>query len=530
MSVAELFTDQAPLLLAGDCAEALAGLAPNSVDAIVTDPPYGLGDEPPLEEVLRAWMSGERYVPRGGGFMGKTWDAFVPDVLDWRECFRVLKPGGHLLAFSGTRTLDLIGVGLRLAGFERRDCLAWLFGSGFPKNHDVAKAIDAVVGAEGEWRQEEHFIRPGVRRRREADGARIAQTFHASDENPDGLRHVYDPASDEAKAWRGWGTAMKPAFEPIIVARKPLEGTVARNVLAHGTGALNIDACRIAGPKGDGNWAGRDLGDGAWFIADQRDEEPGEAHEAGRWPANVILDEDAAAMLDAQTGTLTSGTLGPVETPKQNEVYGRFGYANRGTYEANSGGASRFFYVAKVSPAERNAGLGLGLCTCETIDGWETEGHAAAHRGDTGRSHPTDTDASGIPANDGCEWSTSSSGKPSTAPSPRGSRSTTSTATNSTTESTTSNSSTTSRTDGSTPPSTAFETMESGSITAPSATSGSPRTSITSTSPNRDGSATGDVGPATSERSSSASSSSERLGCSNCGGVIEGARRNAHPT
>lgn len=179
-------------LIHGDCAEALREMDDASVHAVVCDPPYGLSREPDAAEVLRHWLAGDDYDHRGGGFMGKSWDSFVPGPAVWAECLRVLRPGGHLLAFAGTRTADLMGMAVRLAGFEVRDSIAWLYGQGFPKSHDVAKGIDDHLGVEGTWRQEDHPGRPGARVREEPEGARIGQTFHDSEDNPEGLRHIYE--------------------------------------------------------------------------------------------------------------------------------------------------------------------------------------------------------------------------------------------------------------------------------------------------------------------------------------------------
>src|SRR5690606_32907584 len=292
-------------LYEGDCLDVMRQLPDNSVDAVVTDPPYGLSREPDIEEVLRHWLAGDDYKHRGGGFMGKTWDSFVPGPAVWREVFRVVKPGGHILCFAGTRTVDLMGISLRLGGFEIRDCLQWLYGSGFPKSLDVSKAIDKMAG------------------------------------------------TAEARRWHGWGTALKPAVEPITRARKPLsEPNVAANVLRWGTGGLNIDGCRIgenAGwcyPHGRGGkgWGGRESLSRNLTV-------PISANK-GRWPANVLLDEEAAAMLDEQSGYSKSS-----DRPRHNNEFksvakGRdlphttYGYADEG-------GASRFFYVAKASRSER---------------------------------------------------------------------------------------------------------------------------------------------------------------------------------
>src|SRR5690606_29866041 len=191
-------------LYEGDCLDVMRQLPENSVDAVVTDPPYGLSREPDIEEVLRHWLAGDDYEHRGGGFMGKTWDSFVPGPAVWREVFRVLKPGGHILCFAGTRTVDLMGISLRLVGFEIRDCLQWLYGSGFPKSLDVSKAIDKKFGAE----------RVVI-----AEGKPVKRMIPGADQNKTGswikdngrifVPTVTAPATPEAKKWEGWGTALK---------------------------------------------------------------------------------------------------------------------------------------------------------------------------------------------------------------------------------------------------------------------------------------------------------------------------------
>ena len=220
----------------GDCLEVLRSLDDNSVDSVVTDPPYGLSNTKPAQvaDVLAAWVTGDtEAVPaKKGGFMGADWDSFVPPPAVWQECLRVLKPGGHMAVFSGARTQDLMGLSVRLAGFEIRDTLGWIYGSGFPKSLDVSKAIDKAAGAEREVLSE----RPAYR---------IGGNGILNGHSDGATAKVTAPATDAAKQWDGWGTALKPAIEPIILARKPLDGTVANNVLAHGVGGLNIDACRV---------------------------------------------------------------------------------------------------------------------------------------------------------------------------------------------------------------------------------------------------------------------------------------------
>jgi len=307
----------------GDCLDALALLPEASVDAVITDPPYELS------------------------FMGKGWDGtgIAFDPATWALCMRALKPGGHLLAFGGSRTWHRLACAVEDAGFELRDSIAWLYGSGFPKSLDVSKAIDKVAGVE-------FASKP-------ASGVGFMNT------SADGYNTTINQltrvgeSTDAARQWAGWGTALKPAFEPIVVARKPLIGTVAANVLAHGAGGLNIDACRIHAadvPAGRTRHGGGIVGNGSSYeLPDVRPESP-----AGRWPTNVVLDIDQADVLDAQSGTLKSGA-NPTRrgSDKFRDAYGEFAgqqecVAHRG---ADSGGASRFFpvfkYQAKAPARER---------------------------------------------------------------------------------------------------------------------------------------------------------------------------------
>jgi DNA modification methylase len=301
----------------GDCLEVLRTMPDNSVDAVVTDPPYGLSREPDIEEVLRHWLAGDDYKHRGGGFMGKEWDSFVPGPAVWREVCRVVKPGGHILCFAGTRTVDLMGISLRLGGFEIRDCLQWLYGSGFPKSLDVSGAIDKKLGAE----RKTVGLKPYTN-----DGSIRGNSY-----NKGGYERVQlpitAPATPEAQQWDGWGTALKPANEPIVLARKPLsEKTIAENVMKWGTGGLNIEGCRI--PTEDNLNGGRysdnkgEITCNVYSPAINKRSKSDYKQPTGRFPANVILDEEAGRMLDEQQE-----------------------------------GASRFFYCAKVSKKERNMGL-----------------------------------------------------------------------------------------------------------------------------------------------------------------------------
>jgi site-specific DNA-methyltransferase (adenine-specific) len=346
-------------ILKGNSLDLLPTLADNSIDAIVTDPPYGLGNPDPdyIIKAIQLWASGDRsHIPEGKGFMGKSWDSFVPPPAIWDECLRVLKPGGHLLAFAGTRTYDLMGISIRMAGFEIRDSIGWVYGSGFPKSLDVSKAIDKAAGAEREVIGTQKLGGNAAQTTKEKGGT------YASNTDSVGVEPIQvditAPSTPEAKQWQGWGTALKPALEPIVVARKPLIGTVAENVLTHGTGGLNIDASRIGSQGGNKRTEFDDIANNGVYGSGLGQSKPAQVVEGlGRWPANLILDEYTAELLDEQSGTI-KGMVG-----RKKEKGFRFNVAEGGEEQGfsggitDSGGASRFFYVAKASKRDRNEGL-----------------------------------------------------------------------------------------------------------------------------------------------------------------------------
>ena len=327
----------------GDCLDILRGMADSSVDSIVTDPPYGLS------------------------FMGKKWDYDVPDVAVWAECLRVLKPGGHLLAFAGTRTQHRMAVRIEDAGFEIRDMIAWVYGSGFPKSLDVSKAIDKAAGAERE------VVR--VKPRAETSGTMAG----SSDTRPWieksrelGYHEVAgkDPVTAAAAEWQGWGTALKPALEPITVARRPLDGTVAENVLQWGTGGLNVDGCRVEASDGYTKNAVTQGVNTARTSYDPRQvRRTFEPSQAGRWPANLIHDgsEDVVGLFPnakggnypAQRGTGQATGFGAgLPTPGGQRSMG------------DDGSAARFFYCAKASKRDRDEGLdGFALRVAGGMEG-----------------------------------------------------------------------------------------------------------------------------------------------------------------
>lgn len=412
-------------LFNGDSVEVLRQLPDNSVDSVVCDPPYGLSKEPDMAEVMRHWLAGDDYKHKGGGFMGKSWDSFVPGPAIWRECLRVLKPGGHLLAFFGSRTYDMGTLAIRLAGFEIRDQIMWIYGSGFPKSLDVSKAIDKQDASNSKREKQliftkfirdneisaafineitqtnmgshyttsasqpsiatrEHFekLRPFLKlevsvemekmvderseesmnmKNRDVIGSDTKARSTAGNSalpicgEGETVYKTWDitaPATDEAKQWEGWGTALKPAHEPICVARKPLAGTVAANVLAHGTGGVNIDGCRIEGrERTDYGLVNSRRTQGSTYStpSDSADFDSTK----GRWPANFV-------------------------------------------HDGLSEEWSRYFYCAKASKADRNYGLsGDDHAPADLVDRQEGSAGMDNPRAGAGRTsgsknpHPT---------------------------------------------------------------------------------------------------------------------------------------------
>ena len=314
----------------GDCLEVLKTIPDNSVDSVVTDPPYEIG------------------------FMGKNWDdsGIANNIELWQQVLRVLKPGGHLLAFSHSRTYHRMGVAIEDAGFEIRDQIMWIYGSGFPKSHNIGKAIDKIEGNERDvvGDNPNHRKTSGLLELGFQDG-KESSTITKGNSN-----------------WEGWGTALKPAHEPIVMARKPLsEKSIAENVLKHGTGGINIDGSRIDVSESEkvkteghirkGNVIGDErtsvaagqFGDGA-FVA-------GTDLTNGRFPANIIFDEEAGQLLDEQTGELKPAISRTSTKPKNPTSYSRGGNANPNQLYQDKGGASRFFYCPKTSKKDRNEGL-----------------------------------------------------------------------------------------------------------------------------------------------------------------------------
>ncbi|MBB3980138.1 DNA modification methylase [Rhizobium azooxidifex] len=367
-----------------DCRDVLRGIGDNTIDSVVTDPPYALVSIQKRFGKPGSAPAKDVYGRGAAGFMGKQWDtgevAFSEEF--WAEVLRVLKPGGHVVAFSGTRTYHRMAVAIEDAGFEIRDQLGWVYGSGFPKSHDVSRDIDKKGGNPLAWRAFSAAYAEAVKMSTlthsnidRALGIKSSSCYWARLDGRGGMppRHHWDvvrdmlslppemerlydeavrhdrevrngsvsgslssatvevlsagtPVTAASRQWQGWGTALKPAWEPICLARKPLIGTVAENVLEHGTGAINIDGSRVPG---------------------------GNEHTLGRWPANIVhdgSDEVISAFPDTKSGNRKAGE------------YGLMGYHGADTapmpaIDGDSGSAARFFYCAKASRADRDAGL-----------------------------------------------------------------------------------------------------------------------------------------------------------------------------
>lgn len=298
-------------VVAGDCVEVMDAMEPCCIDAVVCDPPYGLGEEPDMAEVLTHWLAGDDYEHRGGGFMGRSWDSFVPGPAYWRAAHRVLKPGGYLLAFGGTRTYDMLTIALRLAGFEIRDCLTWLYGQGFPKSLDAERAIAVKTCT--------------------LDGRHFPRRVPPADKRLPG-DHVC-PVTPESEPWTGWGTALRPGWEPIVVARKPLGSTIAHGLMTSGTGAINIGGSRLGNNGGRSVHAdGGELALGGASAGTYGDGLNGAASAPlvpglGRFPANVVLSHTPGCRQvgerEVPTGTAVNRNRDP-EATRAALVYGEY--------------------------------------------------------------------------------------------------------------------------------------------------------------------------------------------------------------
>lgn len=322
-------------LIYGDNLEAMKDIPDDSIPTIITDPPYGLS------------------------FMGKKWDYDVPSVEVWQECLRVMKPGGTLLCFAGSRTQHRMAVNVEDAGFILKDCIMWLYGSGFPKATDISKQLDKGHKREviGEKPQDAVYERNLESTAMGCGGTRRGKF-------KDSTYKITKPATPEAILWNGWKShGLKPAYEPILVAMKPNEGTYANNALKHGVSGLNIDGGRIGTEIIKGQKAGQGFNNVKGFgvntkKGDEQAKEYTSTDTQGRFPANIILDEEAGRMLDEQTKGKVHGVGHKRGGGLSKDGGGIFcgNHDGNGARFGDSGGASRFFYCAKASKAERNRG------------------------------------------------------------------------------------------------------------------------------------------------------------------------------
>jgi DNA modification methylase len=444
------------LIIDSDCIAGLKMFPDNYFSSVVTDPPYGLSDHSAKDftDCLTAWLAGEEYRPKKKGFMGRAWDSWVPGPEAWREVYRVLKPGAYVLAFAGSRTHDLMSLSMRLAGFECRDTLMWVYGSGFPKSMDVSKAIDAQDAVAErrarslrftEWMRSTglsaslidvltgsqmggHYLtaaaQPAVPTRAHMDALRpylppvpdwaeqLVTERAVESENMkarpvigvkegvaagwdmDGSttyvdRDITTPHSEEAQRWEGWGTSLKPAWEPVLMFRKPPDGTIAANVLAHGVGGLNIDGCRVGEPP-EARQLTRNASMGYGGSKPQ-----GAMHDggAGRFPANLMHDgsDEVLALFPDSNGS--GGSVPRVKISGYGDGIGsgasEYLGGERTKHDAGAGSAARFFYSAKASRADRDEGL-EGFALRENAN-WpqSLDGNDARGASPRANNHPT---------------------------------------------------------------------------------------------------------------------------------------------
>lgn len=315
------------MIILGDCLTELRSLGDETVDSVVTDPPYGLS------------------------FMGKKWDYDVPGVEIWEECFRVLKPGGHLLAFFGSRTYHRGVIPIEDAGFEIRDQVMWVYGSGFPKSHNISKAIDRAAKAEREV-----VATYKARGFSETSPTNDGRNQWAAGKVIDKVGRITTPATPEAKKWDGWGTALKPAHEPIVVARKPVQGTVAENVLQFSTGGINIDGCRVETNEEITNHSrGKEsaISKGKYGDSKAQETHQTEGQTLGRFPANVIHD-GSQTVLNLFPDTKSGADCKRKKPHETNAMAGTVGILDREEISyGDKGSAARFFYCAKASKKDR---------------------------------------------------------------------------------------------------------------------------------------------------------------------------------
>lgn len=380
-----------PKIIHGDCLEELKKMPDNSVDSGLMDPPYGLSEQPDMWEILSHWMKGEYRTEKTKGFMGKEWDGFVPAPDIWKELYRVLKPGAFCLVFAGSRTQDLMALSMRLGGFHIRDTIMWIYGSGFPKSANIAKHIDKKLGYKGKI--------VGTQKQQGAKFKTVQKTIDNGGFNdPDREEfEIIEVESEKAKMWDGWGSALKPSYEPIIIGWKPNDGSFADNALKWGVSGINIDGCRIETNEDTSRILGPSLG---WKNTSGLTGSVSDDWKKGRWPANIIIDDsdEVQRLFPDVHGAGYKKPPGNFSRSPNKSIFDNskggigqdsFGGARFG----DNGSAARFFYCAKASKQERE----LGLDNFEKQDSLKWVGGSVATTYPDGSPRPEQTSKNNHP-------------------------------------------------------------------------------------------------------------------------------------
>lgn len=349
-------------LYQGNMLDMLENINLNSIDSIVTDPPYGLTS---ITKRLGKENSAPAKCGKDGafarlskGFMGEEWDGsgIEYNVEAWKNCFKVLKPGGYLLAFGGSRTYHKIANAIEEAGFEIRDCIMWIYGSGFPKSMNISKGIEARE----KYGKANTVAKRLIEQSCEGEEYKIKQTNNgAMGKVIEATRKHYIPTTDLATRWQGWGTCLKPAYEPIIVARKPFQGSLIDNILLNNVGGLNIDGCRVPVKKGEYDIRHYTNEDCFQNKKTKTSKFKVESQPNGRFPSNLILTYNEDDYMEVCSGFPNGKKNGNITKRYKinNQVYGKYGDCNTFNAYDDVGNASRYFYCAKASKKDRDEGL-----------------------------------------------------------------------------------------------------------------------------------------------------------------------------
>lgn len=350
------------VLYHGNMLDMLEVISPSSIDSIVTDPPYGLTSI--TKRFGKQGSAPAKFGKDGAfsrlskGFMGKEWDGsgIEYNIETWKKCFEILKDGGYLLAFGGSRTYHKIASAIEEAGFEIRDCIMWLYGSGFPKSMNISKGIEAKE----KYGKANTVVKRLIEQSCDGEEFKVKQTNNgAMGEIIETTRKHYTPKTELSNQWQGWGTCLKPAYEPIIVARKPFKGTLVENIIKNGVGGLNIDGCRVPAKKGEYDIRHYTNEDCFQNLKPKNSKFQVKPQPDGRFPANVILTYDEKDYAEVCSGFPNGKKNGSINRRYDinNQIYGKYGKCNTFNAYDDEGNASRYFYCAKASKKDRNDGL-----------------------------------------------------------------------------------------------------------------------------------------------------------------------------